>query len=182
MLKKGWEPLVDSVHRAYVTSLTLQYSISPHPPTSHLLHHTHTHTHKHPHTPTHTHTHTPTHIPPPPPPHTYHHLHHHTHTHTHTPTHIPPPPPPHTPTPTNTHIHPHTHPHTHTTTSTTTHTHTPLPPPPPYRCAVLMFQREFAERLVAKAGDKLYCRLSVNTQLLARVDMLMKVTRRRPSH
>jgi len=38
-----------------------------------------------------------------------------------------------------------------------------------------MFQREFAERLVAKPGDKLYCRLSVNTQLLARVDMLMKV-------
>ena len=38
-----------------------------------------------------------------------------------------------------------------------------------------MFQREFAERLVAKSGDKLYCRLSVNTQLLARVDHLMKV-------
>jgi len=43
------------------------------------------------------------------------------------------------------------------------------------RCAVLMFQREFAQRLVAKPGDKLYCRLSVNTQLLARVDHLMKV-------
>lgn len=28
---------------------------------------------------------------------------------------------------------------------------------------------------MAKAGDKDYCRLSVNTQLLARVDMLMKV-------
>lgn len=40
-----------------------------------------------------------------------------------------------------------------------------------------MFQKEFAERLVAKAGDKDYCRLSVNTQLLARVDMLMKVGR-----
>lgn len=38
-----------------------------------------------------------------------------------------------------------------------------------------MFQREFAQRLVAKPGDKLYCRLSVNTQLLARVDHLMKV-------
>ena len=38
-----------------------------------------------------------------------------------------------------------------------------------------MFQKEFAERLVAKPGDKDYCRLSVNTQLLARVDMLMKV-------
>ena len=44
-----------------------------------------------------------------------------------------------------------------------------------YRCAVLMFQREFAQRLVAKPGDKLYCRLSINTQLLARVDHLMKV-------
>lgn len=44
-----------------------------------------------------------------------------------------------------------------------------------HRCAVLMFQREFAERLVAKPGDKLYCRLSINTQLLARVDILMKV-------
>lgn len=38
-----------------------------------------------------------------------------------------------------------------------------------------MFQREFAERLVAKPNDKSYCRLSVNTQLLARVDMLLKV-------
>ena len=43
------------------------------------------------------------------------------------------------------------------------------------RCAVLMFQREFAQRLVAQPGDKLYCRLSINTQLLARVDHLMKV-------
>ncbi|TSO77744.1 putative dimethyladenosine transferase [Bagarius yarrelli] len=41
-------------------------------------------------------------------------------------------------------------------------------------CAVLMFQREFAMRLVAKPGDKLYCRLYINTQLLARVDHLMK--------
>lgn len=40
-----------------------------------------------------------------------------------------------------------------------------------------MFQREFAQRLVAKPGDKLYCRLSVNTQLLARVDHLMKVSK-----
>lgn len=46
---------------------------------------------------------------------------------------------------------------------------------PFFRCAILMFQREFAYRLVAKPGDKLYCRLSVNTQLLARIDLLMKV-------
>ncbi|KPM08466.1 dimethyladenosine transferase-like protein [Sarcoptes scabiei] len=46
---------------------------------------------------------------------------------------------------------------------------------PFFRCAVLMFQREFAHRLVARPGDKLYCRLSVNTQLLARVDIIMKV-------
>lgn len=46
---------------------------------------------------------------------------------------------------------------------------------PFFRCAILMFQLEFAQRLVAKPGDKLYCRLSVNTQLLSRVDMLMKV-------
>ena len=46
---------------------------------------------------------------------------------------------------------------------------------PFFRCAVLMFQREFAQRLVAQAGDKLYCRLSINTQLLARVDHIMKV-------
>lgn len=46
---------------------------------------------------------------------------------------------------------------------------------PFFRCAILMFQREFAYRLVAKPGDKYYCRLSVNCQFLARVDLLMKV-------
>lgn len=48
---------------------------------------------------------------------------------------------------------------------------------PMFRAAVLMFQREFALRLVAKPGDAMYCRLSVNTQLLARVSHLMKVAR-----
>lgn len=48
---------------------------------------------------------------------------------------------------------------------------------PFFRCAVLMFQREFAMRLVAKPGDELYCRLSVNTQLLSKVEHVMKVGR-----
>ena len=46
---------------------------------------------------------------------------------------------------------------------------------PLFRCAVIMFQLEFAQRLTAKPGDELYCRLSVNTQLLAKVENLMKV-------
>jgi 18S rRNA (adenine1779-N6/adenine1780-N6)-dimethyltransferase len=48
---------------------------------------------------------------------------------------------------------------------------------PPFHRAVLMFQKEFAQRLAAKPGDSLYCRLSANTQLLARVRFLMKVGR-----
>lgn len=46
---------------------------------------------------------------------------------------------------------------------------------PSFRCAIIMFQREFAMRLVAQPGDNLYCRLSVNTQLYARVSHLLKV-------
>ncbi|KAG6748404.1 hypothetical protein POTOM_048325 [Populus tomentosa] len=46
---------------------------------------------------------------------------------------------------------------------------------PSFRCAIIMFQREFAMRLVAQPGDTLYCRLSVNTQLYARVSHLLKV-------
>merc|ERR1719162_1801525 len=45
---------------------------------------------------------------------------------------------------------------------------------PIFRCAVIMFQEEFALRLSAQPGDNLYCRLSVNTQLLARVSQLLK--------
>ena len=48
---------------------------------------------------------------------------------------------------------------------------------PMFRCAVMMFQEEFALRLTARPGETLYCRLSVNTQLLAKVDQLMKVGR-----
>lgn len=46
---------------------------------------------------------------------------------------------------------------------------------PAFRCAIIMYQKEFAMRLVAQPGDKLYCRLSVNTQLYARVSHLLKV-------
>jgi 18S rRNA (adenine1779-N6/adenine1780-N6)-dimethyltransferase len=38
-----------------------------------------------------------------------------------------------------------------------------------------MFQREFALRLVARPGDALYCRLSVNVQMWAHVAHVMKV-------
>lgn len=48
---------------------------------------------------------------------------------------------------------------------------------PMFRCAVMMFQEEFALRLSARPGESLYCRLSVNTQLLAKVDQLMKVAK-----
>ncbi|CAK5042185.1 unnamed protein product [Meloidogyne enterolobii] len=48
----------------------------------------------------------------------------------------------------------------------------PLP-----RYAVLMFQKEFADRLTASPGSKCYCRLSVSVQLLAKVEHLMKVKR-----
>ena len=46
---------------------------------------------------------------------------------------------------------------------------------PMFRCAVIMFQLEFAQRLIARPGEELYCRLSVNTQLLAKVESLLKV-------
>ena len=40
-----------------------------------------------------------------------------------------------------------------------------------------MFQREFAQRLFARPGDKLYSRLSVNAQMWAKIDHVMKVGR-----
>lgn len=48
---------------------------------------------------------------------------------------------------------------------------------PAPRSCVLMFQREFAQRLVARPGDKLYSRLSANVQMWAKVDHIMKVGR-----
>jgi 18S rRNA (adenine1779-N6/adenine1780-N6)-dimethyltransferase len=48
---------------------------------------------------------------------------------------------------------------------------------PFFRCAMLMFQREFAMRLVAKPGDSEFCRLSLNTQLLANVQHVLKVSK-----
>ncbi|POS86979.1 dimethyladenosine transferase [Erysiphe pulchra] len=48
-----------------------------------------------------------------------------------------------------------------------------LPNPP--RVSVLMFQREFALRLIARPGDPLYCRLSVNVQFWSKVTHIMKV-------
>ena len=46
---------------------------------------------------------------------------------------------------------------------------------PLFRAAILMFQREFALRLVAKPGQDHYCRLSVNAQLLSKIEHVMKV-------
>ncbi|KAI9812606.1 MAG: Dimethyladenosine transferase [Pycnora praestabilis] len=46
---------------------------------------------------------------------------------------------------------------------------------PAPRVCILMFQREFAMRLFAKPGDTLYSRLSVNAQMWAKIDHIMKV-------
>ena len=46
---------------------------------------------------------------------------------------------------------------------------------PIFRSAVIMFQREFAQRLTARPGDPFYSRLSINTRLLAHVQHLIKV-------
>ncbi|KAH9580070.1 Ribosomal RNA adenine methyltransferase KsgA/Erm [Trypanosoma melophagium] len=48
---------------------------------------------------------------------------------------------------------------------------------PTFKCAVLMFQREFALRVCAQPGSEAYCRLSVNSQLLARCSHLMKISK-----
>lgn len=46
---------------------------------------------------------------------------------------------------------------------------------PLFRTAVLMFQKEFAERLMARPSEKAYCRLSINTQVFCRVDRVCLV-------
>lgn len=48
---------------------------------------------------------------------------------------------------------------------------------PTFKCAVMMFQREFALRCCAQPGSEAYCRLSVNTQLLSRCSHLMKISK-----
>lgn len=51
-----------------------------------------------------------------------------------------------------------------------------LPRPP--RVSILMVQREFALRLVARPGDSLYSRLSVNAQFFSKVSHVMKVSKK----
>lgn len=48
---------------------------------------------------------------------------------------------------------------------------------PTFRCAVLMFQKEFAERLIANVGDSQYGRLALNTRLFVKVTCVCKVSR-----
>ena len=49
---------------------------------------------------------------------------------------------------------------------------------PRWKCAVVMFQKEFAERLVAQVGDPFYGRLAVNVQLYCKVHRVCKVDRK----
>merc|ERR1719171_3310682 len=48
---------------------------------------------------------------------------------------------------------------------------------PSFRCAVLMFQKEFAERLIADVGESQYGRLALNTRLFVKVSCVCKVSR-----
>ncbi|TFK81736.1 rRNA adenine dimethylase [Polyporus arcularius HHB13444] len=48
---------------------------------------------------------------------------------------------------------------------------------PLFRVAILMFQREFAARLVAQPGSAFWSRLSANVQLYAKVDLVMNVNK-----
>ncbi|CAH8824612.1 unnamed protein product [Trichobilharzia szidati] len=46
-----------------------------------------------------------------------------------------------------------------------------------FRAAVVMVQKEFADRLIAKPGDKVYCRLSAFSQFHFKIEQLMKISR-----
>lgn len=46
-----------------------------------------------------------------------------------------------------------------------------------YRAAVVMVQKEFADRLLAQPGDKMYCRLSAAVQFHCKVALLMRISR-----
>ncbi|CAE8624558.1 unnamed protein product, partial [Polarella glacialis] len=48
---------------------------------------------------------------------------------------------------------------------------------PAFRCAVLMFQKEFAERLIANVGESQYGRLALNVKLFVKVTCVCKVSR-----
>lgn len=48
---------------------------------------------------------------------------------------------------------------------------------PAFRHAILMFQREFALRMVARPGSEMYCRLSVNVQAMSKVAHVMKISK-----
>ena len=45
-----------------------------------------------------------------------------------------------------------------------------------FRAAVVMLQKEFADRLLAQPGAKNYCRLSANAQFHFKIAQLMKVS------
>ena len=45
----------------------------------------------------------------------------------------------------------------------------------PFKLGILMYQREFAERMIARVGDPDYSRLSVDVQHFAGVEILMRV-------
>eukprot|EP01054_Gregarina_sp_Poly1_P000405 Gregarina_sp_Poly_1__404@NODE_10_length_23460_cov_121_463087_g8_i1_p5_GENE_NODE_10_length_23460_cov_121_463087_g8_i1NODE_10_length_23460_cov_121_463087_g8_i1_p5_ORF_typecomplete_len400_score65_99RrnaAD/PF00398_20/3e69PCMT/PF01135_19/7_3e13Methyltransf_31/PF13847_6/3_8e10Methyltransf_31/PF13847_6/4_8e03MTS/PF05175_14/2_3e09Ubie_methyltran/PF01209_18/1_4e08Methyltransf_25/PF13649_6/3_1e08DOT1/PF08123_13/6_9e07N6_Mtase/PF02384_16/1_5e06PrmA/PF06325_13/3_7e06NodS/PF05401_11/9_3e06NodS/PF05401_11/2_4 len=47
--------------------------------------------------------------------------------------------------------------------------------PQHWRCAVLMFQKEFGERILAQPGEAMYCRLGVNTQVFCSVTRVCNV-------
>lgn len=44
-----------------------------------------------------------------------------------------------------------------------------------FRAAVVMLQKEFADRLLAQPGSKIYCRLSANAQFHFKIYQLIKV-------